>query len=98
MTVLILEAPLMVEEQVTVCMFVLVPWLTETSISKGLEGPLTRRVRVPGGLEASVPPSEGETTRTTGDSLDGEGDGAGDTLMPGDVLDTGEDGTCAPDD
>lgn len=79
------------------CTFVLVPGLTETS-SNGLEGPVTTTARVPGGLEDSVPPNEGETTCTTGDSRDGEGDGPGDTLMPGDVLDTGEDGICPTDD
>lgn len=41
---------------------------------------------------ASVPAREGDTTCTTGDSLEGEGDGPGDTLMPGEVLDAGEEG------
>lgn len=53
---------------------------------------MTTTVLAPVGLEASVPAREGDTTCTTGESLDGEGDGPGDTLVPGDVLDAGEEG------
>lgn len=42
--------------------------------------------------------NEGETTCTTGDNLDGEGAGPGDTLIPGDILDTGEVGNCPLED
>lgn len=53
---------------------------------------MTTTVLAPVGLEASVPAREGDTTCTTGDSLDGEGDGPGDTPMLGDILDAGEEG------
>lgn len=53
---------------------------------------MTTTVLAPVGLQESVPAREGDTTCTTGDSLEGEGDGPGDTLMLGDVLEAGEEG------
>lgn len=78
--------------QHNVCTLLLIAWPAEASTSTALDGHVTTTVLAPEGLGATVPPREGDTICTTGDSLDGEGDGPGDTLMPGEVLDAGEEG------
>lgn len=61
--------------------------------STGLAGAATTTVRVTGGLvEWVMAGIVGDTTCTTGDSLEGDGVDTGDTLIPGEVLAAGEDG------
>lgn len=61
--------------------------------STGLAGAATTTVRVTGGLvEWVMAGIVGDTTCTTGDCLVGDGVDTGDTLIPGEVLATGEDG------
>lgn len=89
----------MLEEEGTACVKARGPGpivVVHEVTSTGRAWPATITVLVTGGLGEGASGNEGETTCTTGESLDGEGARPGDTIIPGDVLEAGEAGNCPP--